>query len=295
MIWVILSLLSAFSVATTDALTKKALRFHSEYLVAWAVMAVGAVIFLVLLIFIPKPELDRDFYIAFGCALPLEIAAVILYAKALKVSPLSLTLPFLSLTPVFLLVTPFFILGETIKPLGIAGILAITSGAYLLNIGRLKDGIFEPFQAIRRERGSLLMIVVAAIYSLTASLGKRAIEHSSPAFFTATYVVVLSVLLAPFAFFSYQQRYYNKGKTFSLLHLFRQAFLPGVLFVIGSLAHSWAVRLTEVAYMISIKRLSLLIGVVYGWMFFKEKGIRERLLGAALMLVGFIIIVLFGR
>ncbi|HAR94344.1 MAG TPA: hypothetical protein DCR97_00025 [Deltaproteobacteria bacterium] len=295
MIWVILSLLSAFSVATTDALTKKALRFHSEYLVAWAVMAVGAVIFLVLLIFIPKPHLDRDFYIPFSCALPLEIASVILYTKALKVSPLSLTVPFLSLTPVFLLVTPFFILGETIGPPGIAGILAIACGAYLLHMGRFKDGILEPFRAIRRERGSLLMIVVAVIYSLTASLGKRAIEHSSPAFFTAAYVLTLSVLLAPFALFSYQQRYYRHGKTFNLQHLFGQTLLPGVLFVIGSLAHSWAVQLTEVAYMISIKRLSLLIGVVYGWLFFKEKGIKERLLGAALMLAGFVVIVLFGR
>jgi uncharacterized membrane protein len=47
--------------------------------------------------------------------------------------------------------------------------------------------------------------------------------------------------------------------------------------------------------MISIKRLSLLIGVFYGWMFFKEKEIRERLIGAALMLAGFVMIIHFGR
>lgn len=293
MAWILLSLLSAFSVATGDALTKNALRFYSEYLVAWAVMAVGAAFFLAMLFFIPVPDLDRHFYIAFGCALPLEIAAVILYTKALKVSPLSLTLPFLSLTPAFLLVTPFFILGETIRLPGAVGILFLTCGAYLLNIRRFKDGIFEPFRAIRREKGSVLMIVVAAIYSLTASLGKRAIEHSSPSFFIATYVLVLALLLAPFALLSYRRSERHDG--FSVPHLFRQTFLPGVLFVAGSLSHAWAVQLTQVAYMISVKRLSLLIGVVYGWFFFKEKEIRERLLGAALMLAGFILVVLFGR
>ena len=137
------------------------------------------------------------------------------------------------------------------------------------------------------------MIVVAGIYSFTASLGKRAIEHSSPSFFIATYVPVLALLLAPFALFSYRRS--GRDDAFSFPDLFRQTFLPGVLFVVGSLSHSFAVQLTQVAYMISVKRLSLLIGVVYGWLFFKEKEIRERLLGAALMLAGFILIVLFGR
>lgn len=293
MVWILLSLLSAFSVATTDAFTKKALRFYNEYLTAWAVMAVGAVFFLVLLVFIPIPDLDRDFYISFCCALPIEIAAVILYTKALKISPLSLTLPFLSLTPAFLLITPFFILGETIKLPGVAGILVLSCGAYLLNISRFKDGLFEPFRAIRREKGSVLMIAVAAIYSLTGSLGKKAIQHSSPSFFIATYVIVLALLLGPLALFSYRRS--GRNDAFSFTDLFKQTFLPGVLFVAGSLSHSFAVQLTQVAYMISVKRLSLLIGVVYGWLFFKEKEIRERLLGAVLMLAGFILIVLFGR
>jgi drug/metabolite transporter (DMT)-like permease len=295
MIWVILSLVSAFSAATSDALTKNALRYHSEYLVAWAVTAIGAVIFLILLPFVPKPALDRDFYIAFGCALPLEIASVILYTKALKVSPLSLTLPFLSLTPAFLLITPFILLGETIGPAGMTGILALTWGAYLLNIGTFKDGILQPFRAIGREKGSIYMIIVAAIYSVTATLGKRAIEHSSPSFFIAAYVPVLAVLLAPFALIAHGRRNGNAAGTFGFGHLLKHTILPGILFVVGSLAHSWAVKLTQVAYMISVKRLSLLIGVVYGWMFFKERGLRERLLGAALMLAGFVVIVLFGR
>ena len=43
--------------------------------------------------------------------------------------------------------------------------------------------------------------------------------------------------------------------------------------------------------MISIKRMSILVGVLYGYYFFKEENIRERLFGSLLMVIGFVIIV----
>ena len=48
------------------------------------------------------------------------------------------------------------------------------------------------------------------------------------------------------------------------------------------------------AYMISIKRFSILISVLYGGVIFKESHIRLRLLGAVLMLAGAIIIIIKG-
>jgi len=60
----------------------------------------------------PWPELDRDFYMAFIIALPVELITIILYVKALKLSPLSLTVPFLALTPVFLVTVSYFLLGK---------------------------------------------------------------------------------------------------------------------------------------------------------------------------------------
>ena len=44
------------------------------------------------------------------------------------------------------------------------------------------------------------MIGVALIYCFTASLGKIAIEHSSPLFFAVTYFIALTVFFAPIAF-----------------------------------------------------------------------------------------------
>jgi uncharacterized membrane protein len=56
-------------------------------------------------------------------------------------------------------------------------------------------------------------------------------------------------------------------------------------------SHMIAMSLAKVAYMISVKRISLIIGGVYGYILFNEKNIRERLLGAVLMFIGFVMIV----
>lgn len=80
---------------------------------------------------------------------------------------------------------------------GIVGIVFTAVGAYLLNVRATRKGILEPFKAVRRERGSLYMIIVAFIYSITSNLGKMAVLHSSPLFFAATYLPILSVILLP--------------------------------------------------------------------------------------------------
>lgn len=288
-LWIPLALISAFTLATSDALTKKALSVHNEYLIAWLRLLFSLPILIISLFFIPVPPLDHQFYRAFLTALPLEIIAIILYMKALKVSPLSLTLPFLSLTPVFLLVVPYIMLGEKISFLGGIGILFIAFGSYTLNIKKFKEGIFKPFAAIKREKGSVFMIAVAFIYSFTSALGKEAIEHSSPVFFGVTYYIVLFIALTPVVLYKSMKDLRMIGRNGAV----RATIMPGMLDSVMCITHMLAMSMTKVAYMISVKRMSLLIGVFYGYLFFKESGIKERLLGAGLMFTGFVLIVLY--
>lgn len=285
--WVFLSLISAFSLATSDALTKKALKSSNEYLIALFRLFFTLPLLLIIWFFIPVPELDKEFYKAFFIALPVELVTIVLYIKALKVSPLSLTLPFLALTPIFLIFNSFFIVGEKVSLWGGSGIFLIASGSYFLNISEIKKGIFEPFKAITKEKGSMLMICVALLYSITSSLGKVAIEHSSPLFFGITYFFALTVLFAPIAL------WIGKGdlKSFIVSKKFNAMAIPGLFYAIMVVTHMTAMDLTKVAYMISVKRASLLIGVLYGYILFKEENIKDRALGALLMFIGFLVVV----
>ena len=285
--WVVLSLISAFTLATSDALTKRALAHSNEYLVAWFRLLFSIPLLFVLLLFVPAPALDYEFYKAFILALPLEIIAIVLYIKALRISPLSLTLPFLSLTPVFLILVSYVILGEKVSFQGSIGIILIAAGSYTLNLHKIKGGIFEPFKAITKEKGSVLMIIVATIFSITSSLGKMAIEHSSPMFFGFTYFMAVTLFFTPIAL----KMGRLELKSFISEKRFKALLFPGLFFSVMIASHMIAVSLAKVAYMISIKRTSLIIGVIYGYLFFREKKIRERFTGATLMFVGFVMIV----
>lgn len=290
-LWLPLALLCALALATSDALTKKAIQNHDEYLVMWLRHLLAVPILILLGWLTPAPEPNPNFWRATLIALPLELLALILYLKALKLSPLSLTLPFLALTPVFLLVIPFLLLGETITAAGAGGILLIALGSYCLNLRTLREGGFlAPLRAIAREKGSLCMIGVAFIYSFTSTLGKMGIVASSPFYFAAFYFPALVVLLTPIALW--------KGRAGLKTCLYdgtlSSALLPALATTVQIVSHTLAISLTQVGYMIAVKRLSLLGGVLYGHFLFQEGSLRERALGALLMIAGVFLIVAGG-
>lgn len=282
--WFLLSLSSAFFVTSADALCKRSLKQNGEYLIAWVRIGFAAPLLLLLLPFIEIPSLDLPFFLALLISVPLEVTALILYMKAIKLSPLSLTLPFLALSPVFMIFTSNLMLGERLGKLGIISIFLATAGAYLLNVNTTKNGILEPFKAIRRERGSLYMILVAFIYSITSNLGKMAIIHSSPLFFAATYLPILAIVFFPIVMWK------NHGNAKELFVSPKTFGAIGLAMAISVTAHVLAVNMMAVPYVISVKRMSLLFGIMYGAIWFKETHIKERLLGAIIMISGVIML-----
>ncbi len=75
----------ALSVATADALSKKALATDNDtYLVAWVRIGYAVPFLIFILPFIDIPELDNVFFIVTFVLIPLEITALILYMKAIS-------------------------------------------------------------------------------------------------------------------------------------------------------------------------------------------------------------------
>ncbi len=285
--WFYYAIITAFSQATSDAITKKTLQRADEYIVAWLRLLSSVPYLIIALFIIEIPKTDSTFWTALIAALPLEVTAFILYIRALKESPLSLTIPFLAFTPVFLIFTSFLILGELPDKSGAAGVLLITAGAYTLNLHMRKKGLLKPIKAIIKERGSLMMLIVSFIYSITSSLGKLAILHSSPIFFGAVYFIILALAFTPIVMFKSRN---NLGQIIKNYKYF--GFL-GFFHSLMVITHMVAMSLTQVTYMIAVKRTSLLFSTGYGYFLFKEEKIRERLLGSILMIIGVVLIVIF--
>jgi len=286
--WLGLTLLSAFCLATADAATK---RYLSDYRPAEMVLVrfgVTGALLLPLLLLQEWPELTLQFWGWVAALLPLEILAMWLYMRAIRECPLSLTLPYLAFTPVFNIVTGYMFLGESVSWTGFSGILLVVCGAWLLNLDAARTGrridVLAPFHAIAREQGSRLMLGAAALYSLTSVLGKGALQHVSPQFFGPFYFSLLA-LLATILFASRELRNWAAAGRNVRAHLLVGIFMAGMV-----LAHFHAIEHVEVAYMIAVKRTSLLFGLLYGAWLFGETGLARNLAAALLMIAGVFLI-----
>jgi len=286
--WILPALLTALMTASQDAWVKRCFSEFSKFDMLAFPLAYSLPLFCLVLPHIPVPDLDRTFAIYFVAGIPVNLIGFLLHMRAIQISPLSLSLPYLAFTPVFIFLTGFLILGETANGWGAFGVCIIVAGAYVLNIDPEVYSPLSPFIAIGRERGSLLMLLTAFIYSFGAVVGKKAIQHSSVMFFTTSFFTVFNgvclagMLIAGKTRFGRLTRFPLKG-----------AVAGGLLFG-HALCHGWAISMTKAVYMIAVKRLSILFGVIYGGLFFNERHLLYRMVGTGLMVVGAAVVTLKG-
>lgn len=288
MLWFILAFATAFCVATRDALTKKFFGRFSPYEMAIVVSLYSLPFLLITFPLITIPKLDNVFWQTVLILVPVDIFALYLYMKAIKLSPLSLSIPFLSFTPVFMILTGFLILDEIPNVWGVCGILFVVVGSYVLYSSKIKYGYLAPLRAIRKEPGSWLMLGVAILYSILAVLGKKAIQHSSPIFFGFFFLASVNIIILIFF------PLLSKIKWNALFSMPVRGICVGFVLYLHVLLHVLAISMVEAVYMISVKRMSIVFAVIYGWLLFKETDIKSRMLGAVLMFLGIGIITLLG-
>lgn len=286
--WILPALFTAFLTASQDAWVKRFFSSLSAYEMLAFPMAYSLPLFCLVLPFIDMPRLDQTFAVFFLVGIPVNGIGFLLHMRAIKVSPLSLSLPYLAFTPVFIFFTGFIVLGETANAWGVMGVCIIVAGAYVLNIDPGVYSLLAPFIAAGREKGSLLMLAAAFVYSLGAVVGKKAILHSSVMFFTASFFVAFNlVCLVAMVLF-------GKASFRTLARSPVTGAVAGGLLFGHAVCHGWAISMTKAVYMIAVKRLSIMFGVIYGGLFFQERHLFYRAVGTALMIGGAALVTLKG-
>ncbi len=286
--WFIPALLTAVASASQDAWVKRYFSKFSVYEMLAFPMAYSLPLFCTALFLVPIPSLDRIFVGSFLISIPINAAGMLSHMRAIQISPLSLTLPYLAFTPVFMFLTGRIVLGEVPNAWGTLGISIIVLGSYVLNIDPGTYSPLAPIKAFAREKGSRIMLLAAFIYSLAVVGGKKAIIHSSVMFFTVSFFVAFNIVtLLVMALANRVQLSRLAGRPI-------QGVVAGGLLFAHAVCHGWAVSLTKAVYMISVKRISILIGAIYGGLFFSERHLIYRLLGTGLMIAGAAVITLKG-
>ena len=286
----VFAIVCSFFNAVVDALRKKLVQGSNEYIAFWGLVLFSLPVFLIAVFLTGWPEIGRNFYIVVPIGVVINIVASLMIFKALKVSPLSLTIPFLAFTPVFLILTSFLMLREIPNVYGLIGIILVTLGAYTLNISKAKEGFWEPIKAIKKERGSFYALIVSFIFSIGANIDKIAIKNSSPTAYPLVFYLTILIVMSLIIF----SRFKIKDIISATRNNFKLYIAAGVFLGLAIIFQLLSVARILVAYTISIKRAGFIFAVIFGYLFFKEKEFGSRFLGAIVMVIGVLLITLLG-
>ena len=132
------------------------------------------------------------------------------------------------------------------------------------------------------------MLAVAFIFSISANISKILVRESHPLFSPFIYNSALLLLLTPVFLI---KRGWKNAATNVRPEIPR--FLAiGLFQMLHFIAHAQGIIQADVTYFISLKRFSILFGILYGYFVFKEVKIGEKIVGGLFMIGGAILILL---
>jgi drug/metabolite transporter (DMT)-like permease len=109
--WFIPALSCALFTACCDALSKKAMQHMDEWMAGAVVMGVAGIALAPVFFSCDLQPFSTEVGILFAVSLPLEILAYYLFLSAIRMAPLSLTVPLLAFTPALTILSSYVILG----------------------------------------------------------------------------------------------------------------------------------------------------------------------------------------
>jgi uncharacterized membrane protein len=209
-----------------------------------------------------------------------------LYFRALQISPLSLCVPFLAFTPVFLIPTGFILLGELPSPLKLLGVVLIVVGSLVMHRRLFALGWTAPIKAVIREKGSRYMLLVSFIFSITNPLDKKLVVMSDV--FTEAVAYGLGLCVSFFLLGRMQRADFGAA----IRRNVKWVALAGLSDAVSLLFQLASYSYLAVVITVSIKRAGIVLAVVAGWLFFRERGITDKLIATGVMFCGVLILYL---
>jgi drug/metabolite transporter (DMT)-like permease len=233
------------------------------------------------------------FWVNMAVAALLAVLGNTLLVRALEQGDLSVLGPLNAYKPVVSVVVAALLLGETPTLAGGAGILLIVAGSYVVLAGERAatwDGC--AFARFARRDGVRLRFAALAVSATEAVFLKRAMLAASPlAAFVAWCVLGLIVAAAALAL----ARRVHVGREVAAARASAGTYVAlaaatGVMQLTTVLAFG----AMQVGYALALFQLSALVSVFLGHRYFRERDVRRRLAGAAVMVAGAALIVALG-
>ncbi len=294
----LLAILCGFFTALSDVLSKLFMRkYNVDSFFTLFVRSFIASILLTPMLFLGRKEnVEFHHILLYIFGIPVEVIAGYLYLRSLELAEASFILPFQAITPVLIPAVSFALIGERYSYTGILGVLLVTVGTIFIlrSVGRVEKEQNQMGQKNIRggiviagnvKKAVLFMSCSAIIYAFTSVLGRYMVLEIDPIFFMSSYFISFS--LALFLIFS---RRYGLSGLIMMGRTWSMALWTGLTMFLAVITHFFAMYGIETAYMISLKRTSVLFSVLLGYVMLGEEGFKMRFTGALFMFLGVIII-----
>ncbi len=241
----------------------------------------------VVLIFLKVPTFNSDFWffsILGGIAGSLGNGFLV---RALQIGDLSVLGPINSYKSIIGIVVGIFLLSEFPDFWGLFGIGLIIYGSYYV-----LDTTEERFTWKLFKRAEIQFRIMAMVLTaIEAVFVKKVILASSTtlAFFSwCIFGAIFSFIVLFFYRINIKQ---ELVKTFKIKYLYKFLFL---ILCIGIMQFTtnYAFDKMHVGYALSLFQLSIIVSIIFGYKFFKEKNIKRKIIGAVIMIGGSVLIIL---
>lgn len=283
-----LLLVAACMHATANLLMKQA---RDKLAFTWWMLTASCVLGLPLLLWMqPIGREGWLFIIASGL---LETVYFVTLSRAYTHGDLSQVYPLArGSAPLFTVLWAGLFLAERPSPAGMAGILSIVLGLYLVNLPSLGDWK-RPLLGFRTPaaRWALLTGLLISAY---ATVDKKGVAYVSPLPYIYLVLFVGWVVLAP--------QWFSHGRRQALLDEIADsprrrllaASSSAMFGLAGYLLVLSALQLDPVGYVSAVREISVVIGTWMGIKILKERGGPVRVVASGLVVLGIFLIVLYG-
>ena len=277
-----LVLIAAVLHAVWNLLAKDA-RDSSAFM--WWGVATGATWYGVWVFTQLQASLPREIWLVFMASLAAEIAYVGLITRGYATGDLSQVYPIARGTPPLLIaMLSALFLGERLPALGYVGIALVVVGVYLASLPSFAD-VFKPLRALshRPAQWALLAALCVGTYSI---LDKIAIASTTPLVYNAWVYAGIAAGYAPVV--------WSRANRVSTVREFKtnwRRIVIGSVATIGSyLLALTGMEMTAASYVGAVRATSVVIGAVFGWLLLKESLGPLRVLAAATMVIGLVLL-----
>lgn len=279
--WVLFAFASAFFAGVTSILAKIGVKDVDSH-VATAIRTIIVLIFSWIMVFIIGSQstivnIDGKTFLFLILSGLSTGGSWLCYFKALQLGDVNKVVPIDKSSTILTMILAFIFLNEKITINMVIGMIGIAIGTYLMIQKK------EKAEKIVKRKAWLIYALLSALFaSLTSILGKVGIENVESNLGTAIRTIVVLIMSWIIVFATKKQSDVKKIDKRSLIFL----ILSGIATGASWLCYYKALQDGLASIVVPIDKLSILVTVLFAYIFLKEKLSKKSLLGLILIVVG---------